>query len=102
MKIAKLLAYIAIIPTYANASDTGSTVDIYKSLNNAQKFAVCAVAANLNLPRDELLLDKYLLKFRKEKNIPILIPNSFLLGLGKNWIEANGYEDRMAEVYTLC
>ena len=102
MKILRLLASLSIISTSAAASDTVSTFDLYKSLDRAQSYAVCAVAANLTSPKDELLSGKYLVKFRKEKNVPNLIPDSLLLGLGKNWIKQNGYVDRMAEVYTLC
>tara|TARA_B100001173_G_scaffold290910_1_gene281888 strand:+ start:361 stop:684 length:324 start_codon:yes stop_codon:yes gene_type:complete len=102
MKIATLLACMVIISASANASSAESILEIYEALDKAENFAVCAVAANVSSPRDELLTDKYLVKFRKEKNVPSLIPDSLLLDLGKNWIQKNGYEDRMAEVYYLC
>jgi hypothetical protein len=102
MKIGTLLACMVIISASANASSEESTLEIYQALGKAENFAVCAVAANVSSPRDELLTDKYLVKFRKEKNVPSLIPDSLLLGLGKNWIQKNGYEDRMPEVYFLC
>ena len=97
-----IMASPTIIATSAIAADTETTFDLYEALDPAQNYAVCAVAANLSLPKDDLLSEKYLLEFRKEKSIPKFISDGFLLDLGRKWIKKNKYEHRMAEVYTLC
>ena len=96
-----VITMISLLGTNAFANER-STLNFYKSLDSAQNYAVCAVAANMRSPKDLILSGKYLIKFRDMKNVPNLIPDSLLLGLGENWIKQNGYIDMMEEVYSHC
>ena len=79
-----------------------TTIDLYNSLDDAQNYAVCAVAANIYTPKDKILSGQYLIKFREIKKVPSVVPDSLLLELGENWIKKNGYLDLMEEVYSHC